>query len=151
MGCASSKENDKNAAGARGVGGRYEEMAEDAASMLSAAGMGNAGATICSFGQHTQGQLIPTPTSSTLTADRTTRGQRNGTRCSLQANSLQQQQQQQQLLYSQTDLPYFRDFYSYDTYSVRVRIPTSLLLLLCWSSTGCMQLKRFASLILWGT
>lgn len=41
MGCTSSRENDKNAAGTRGVGERYEEMAEDAASMLSGAGMRN--------------------------------------------------------------------------------------------------------------
>ena len=39
MGCHTSKEGDKNASGTRGVGGQYEEMAEDAASMLSGSGM----------------------------------------------------------------------------------------------------------------
>lgn len=38
MGCVESKENDRTAAGTRGVQESYADMAEDAASMLSDAG-----------------------------------------------------------------------------------------------------------------
>lgn len=41
MGCAGSKENDMDATKVRGTGVNYEDMAEDAASMLSATGEEN--------------------------------------------------------------------------------------------------------------